>query len=71
MKIAFALYAVLTWVAPPDAEPPRQILDLHKTYQTEKACESACRALENKELVPKSLYSQGRLDYFCIQVPGE
>jgi hypothetical protein len=90
MKIAFALYVALTWVLDvpvvqgdkiiqlPDNS--RQILDLHKTYETEEACLAACKALELEGAAPSSLKALGGdgkrhnkavMDYFCIEVPGE
>jgi hypothetical protein len=85
MKIAFALYVALTWVVDvpvvqgdkiiqlPDNS--RQILDLHKTYETKEACERAVGALEREGAVPTSLDYAGDpkavMDYFCVEVPGE
>ena len=75
MKIAFALYVALTWVALNQDrgydDLNRQILDLHKTYKTEEACANACAALEREGLIPRGLVQGRAMDYFCIEVPGE
>jgi hypothetical protein len=54
----------------------KQILDLHKTYETEEACVNACAALEREGAIPSSLRTyqgdfKALMDYFCIQVPGK
>ena len=70
MKIAFALYVALTWAV---GDAGRQILDLHKTYETKEACENASKVLDNKGVIPIGFSSGGNpvMDYFCIQVPGQ
>jgi hypothetical protein len=49
----------------------KQILDLHKTYETKEACVNACAALEYHGVLPSSLNAKAVMDYFCIEVPGE
>ena len=65
MKIAFALYVALTWVMDRPVvqgdkiiqltDASKQILDLHKTYETKQACQAACNALEFEGARPTSL----------------